>query len=485
MIASLGHRTAQLPDLFRAEVRPTPLGAPRLVRMNTPLARELGLDPEQLASPEGVAQLAGNALVGGSRPTASLYAGHQFGFYVPQLGDGRAILLGELRDPRGRDWELQLKGAGPTPFSRGGDGRAVLRSTIREFLCSEAMHALGIPTTRALSIIGSEDPVYRETVETAAVLCRVAPSHLRFGSFEVLFYRRHFDALATLADHLIEHHFPDLQGVSDRHRRLLVEVVDRTARLVAQWQAVGFAHGVMNTDNMSMLGLTLDYGPFGFLDAFEPGFICNHSDETGRYAFDQQPAVARWNLRCLAQALVPLMSRDEAIDALAGFDQAFIDAYARLMRSKLGLATQADGDDALVDALLTLMASERADYTLTFRALSRFDSSSDARNDGLRDRFVDRERFDAWAARYAARLRGEGSDDAARSRAMDRVNPRYVLRNWIAEQAIRAAADRNDFAELARVHEVLQRPFDEQPEQADLASEPPDWGRHLSVSCSS
>ncbi len=474
-------RTAALPELFRASVHPTPLPAPAWVHWNDDAARLVGLSQ----SDETLALLAGNHVPEGMTPVATLYAGHQFGHWVPQLGDGRAILLGERRDASGQAWEVQLKGAGPTPFSRGGDGRAVLRSAIREYLCSEAMHGLGIPTTRALALVGSPQHVYREEVETAAVLVRLAPTHLRFGSFEVLFYRRQFDELRLLADHLIDHHFPDVLHDEKRHLRLLETVVVRTAELVAAWQAVGFAHGVMNTDNMSMLGLTLDYGPFGFLDAYDPGFICNHSDDFGRYAFDQQPAVAAWNLRCLAQALLPLMTREEAIAALERFGPAFDAALLRRRRAKFGLVEEHEGDAELMAQFLKQMAESRSDHTLTFRHLANLTPDDEASVSRVRDQFLDRERFEAWLKLYQQRLSLESISEAVRREAMRRANPKYVLRNWIAEEAIRAAADRHDFGPIGDALAVLHSPFDEHPEHERLAAEPPDWGRHLAVSCSS
>ena len=302
---------AALPPLFYSAVQSTPLADPHLISFNADVAALIGLDPAQAQHVDAAGYLSGNVSLPGAQPVAALYAGHQFGHYVQQLGDGRAMLLGELDN----GWELQLKGAGPTPYSRGSDGRAVLRSTIREYLCSEAMHGLGIPTTRALSIVGSPQPVYREQVETAAVLTRVSQSFVRFGSFEVYFYRGQKEALRTLADYVIARHYPHLVDAADKYPRFLREVVLNTARLMAHWQAIGFAHGVMNTDNMSILGLTLDYGPFGFLDTYDPGFICNHSDETGRYAFKQQPDIGAWNLTRLAQALTPLMEIDAAKEA--------------------------------------------------------------------------------------------------------------------------------------------------------------------------
>lgn len=482
---------AQLPQGFHARVQPSPLAGSHLIGLSPAAAELIDLDPRQLHDPAVAGMLSGATPLPGSEPVAMCYAGHQFGHYVAQLGDGRAMVLGEVVNDDGTHWELQLKGAGLTPFSRDGDGRAVLRSTIREYLCSEAMHALGIPTTRALCLFGSDEEVYRERIERGAILLRMAPSHVRFGSFEVFYYRQQFDWLKQLADYLIAHDFPELAEAANPYVALLREVVARTARLMAQWQLVGFAHGVMNTDNMSMLGLTLDYGPFGFLDAYEPGFICNHSDHRGRYAFDQQPSVGLWNLTCLAQAMLPLIDADNgeaaaaiAQDVLAEYQPLLVRAYADGMRAKLGLRESHDADQALTDRLLELMAQGGVDYTNLFRDLAGVRVDSDLPLPGLRDRFVDRAAFDAWLGDYRDRLRAEASDDAPRSQSMDTVNPRFVLRNYLAERAIREA-ERGDYAELERLQTVLSAPFDEQPDNADYALEPPDWGRELSVSCSS
>ncbi len=320
---------ARLPEVFYAKVTPTPLKSPFLVAFNPDAAALLDLDPEEARRPEFAGCLAGHYLPPGSEPLAMVYAGHQFGAYVSRLGDGRAILLGEVRNSRGEKWDLHLKGAGLTPFSRDDDGRAVLRSCIREYLCGEAMHGLGIPTTRALCVVGSEEEVLREQVETGATLLRLAPSHVRFGHFEFFYWRRQFDHLKTLADYVLAQHFPELVGRPDSYARFYHEAAVRTARLIAEWQAVGFAHGVMNSDNMSVLGMTLDYGPFGFLDAYDPAFICNHSDHQGRYAFHNQPDIGYFNLRCLAQALTPL-APDEAIKAgLDAYEAVCADAGER------------------------------------------------------------------------------------------------------------------------------------------------------------
>jgi uncharacterized protein YdiU (UPF0061 family) len=433
---------------------------------------------------EALALLSGNALPAGGT-LATVYSGHQFGVWAGQLGDGRALLLGEVDTPAG-PLELQIKGAGLTPYSRMGDGRAVLRSSIREFLCSEAMHALGIPTTRALAIVGSPLPVRREEIETAAVVTRVAPSFLRFGHFEHFTHTAQDEAaLRRLADATIERYFPELRQHAEPYAALLEEATRRTARLLAQWQAVGFCHGVMNTDNMSVLGLTIDYGPFGFLDAFDPGHVCNHSDHEGRYAYARQPNVAFWNLHAFAHALLPLLGDTErALAALEPYKSEFPAALLAAMRAKLGLRSERDDDHALVDELLRRMATDRTDFTITFRRLATFSTAAGAPNDAVRDLFIDRAAFDAWAARYAERLRAEGSIDAERSARMNRVNPKFVLRNHLAETAIRRARE-GDFGEVRRLLAVLECPFDEQPEHEADAGFPPDWAGGLEVSCSS
>jgi len=476
---------ARLPGRFHSRLRPTPLPQPYLVSFNAEAATLIDMDPAQAARSEFAEYFIGNRLLPGSEPLAMLYAGHQFGHYVPQLGDGRAILLGEIRNRAGEHWDLQLKGAGPTPFSRNGDGRAVLRSSIREYLCSEAMHRLGIPTTRALCIVGSDEEVYRESIETAAVVTRLAPSHVRFGSFEVFFHRDQPEPLAMLADYVIARHFPHMADAPDKYAQFLEEVVTRTARLMAMWQAVGFAHGVMNTDNMSILGLTFDYGPFGFMGAYDPGYICNHSDHSGRYAYNQQPQVGLWNLSCLAQALTPIVPMDAARAALDRYVPAYAGHYVELMGRKLGLTNSDQDDVPLIDALLENMHVSRIDYTSLFRALGSFQSTAGAQNSALRDRFIDRAAFDAWAAAYRGRLRREPGTDAERKARMDRINPKYILRNYLAQNAIRMAEQQRDYSEVNRLLALLRNPFDEQPELEDYAAPPPDWAEHIEVSCSS
>ncbi|WP_455220817.1 protein adenylyltransferase SelO [Kaarinaea lacus] len=485
-----------LGDAFFSRVSPTPFETePTLIHFNSTAADLLDLDSvlhlDTTLAPELAAIFSGKQSLPDAEPIAMLYAGHQFGHYVPQLGDGRAIILGETTNQRGERWEIQLKGSGLTPYSRDGDGRAVLRSTIREYLCSEAMHALGIPTTRALCIVGSNDEVYRERIEPGAMLTRLAPSHVRFGSFEVFYYRNQFDQIRNLADFIIEHHFPEQMEKPDRYAAWLETVIERTASLIAQWQAVGFSHGVMNSDNMSILGLTIDYGPYGFMEAYDPGYICNHSDHHGRYAYDQQPNIGLFNLSCFAQAILPLLSDEPeqaveiARDKLEQYQSLYIHHYSTRMRAKLGLRDKKEEDETLTKDLLTLMAADKVDFTILFRRLAEFSTQEKAANDSIRDLFLQREAFDQWANLYKARLIKENSLDNVRCDALQQTNPKYVLRNYMAEIAIRKAEDEKDYSEIDRLHKLLQQPYDEQPEQEHYAGFPPDWASNISVSCSS
>ena len=478
------NRYGRLPPAFYARLAPTTLPNPYLVAFNPAAAELIGLAAEEAARADFAEIFCGNRLLPGSDPLAAIYAGHQFGVFVPELGDGRAILLGEVAGAHGR-WDLQLKGAGQTPYSRMGDGRAVLRSTIREYLASEAMHALGIPTTRALAIVGSDAPVIRENVESAAVLTRMAPSHVRFGTFELFSSRRQHAHVRTLADHVIEQHYPQLREAREPYLELLRMVIARTAKLIAQWQAVGFCHGVMNTDNMSILGLTIDYGPYGFIEGFDWGHICNHSDDSGRYAYNMQPRIAHWNLYCLAEALLPLLDVDEAEAALRQYEEQFEQHYSALMRAKFGLAAEQPDDAALLQDTLRLLQKEHADYTTFFRRLGDFDSAPGAGNGALRALFADGAAYAAWTGRYGTRLALEASADAERKARMDRVNPKYVLRNYLAEAAIRKAADERDYSEIGRLMRLLARPYDEQPGMQAYAEPAPDWASALAVSCSS
>ncbi|MEG7441290.1 protein adenylyltransferase SelO, partial [Enterobacter hormaechei] len=460
--------------------KPTPLQNARLIWHNDALADSLGI-PSTLFQPEkGAGVWGGETLLPGMKPLAQVYSGHQFGVWAGQLGDGRGILLGEQVLPNGETLDWHLKGAGLTPYSRMGDGRAVLRSTIREGLASEAMHALGIPTSRALSIVTSDTPVARETMEQGAMLVRVAESHLRFGHFEHFYYRREPDKVRQLADYALRRHWPHLQNEPDRYVLWFRDIVARTAAMIARWQAVGFAHGVMNTDNMSLLGLTFDYGPYGFLDDYQPGYICNHSDYQGRYRFDNQPAVGLWNLQRLAQSLSPFIDVDALNDALDSYQEVLLREYGVLMRTRLGLMTQEKGDNALLNGLFAIMAREGSDYTRTFRMLSQTAQQSAA--SPLRDEFVDRQAFDDWFAAYRARLQQEQIDDDTRQARMKAVNPAMVLRNWLAQRAIEQA-EQGDYTELHRLHIALRTPFADRED--DYVSRPPDWGKRLEVSCSS
>lgn len=467
---------------FLTELRPTPLpDPPYWVGHSEAAARMLGLPADWRQSEGTLAALTGNLPVAGTQPFATVYSGHQFGLWAGQLGDGRAIMLGETEG----GLEVQLKGAGRTPYSRGADGRAVLRSSIREFLCSEAMHGLGIPTTRALCITGSDARVYREMPETAAVVTRVAPSFIRFGHFEHFSANQRETELRALADYVIDRYYPACR-TTDRfngnaYAAFLEAVSERTAALLAQWQAVGFCHGVMNTDNMSILGLTIDYGPFQFLDGFDPRHICNHSDTSGRYAFNQQPNVAYWNLFCLAQALLPLIGDQEiAIAALESYKTVFPREFEGRMRAKLGLAEAAEGDRALIEAVLKLLAAEKVDYTIFWRRLSQHMDGGNA--EPVRDLFLDRAGFDAWllsfSQRHAQLPRAQAAD------LMLKSNPKYVLRNHLGQQTIEAASQK-DFSAVATLLALLETPFEEHPGADAYAGFPPDWASTIEISCSS
>jgi uncharacterized protein YdiU (UPF0061 family) len=481
-------RYSTLPESFYRRVKPQPLNNPYLVSFSPLMAELLDIDPEEMNTPEFTEIFSGNRLANGSDPIAMIYSGHQFGQYVPQLGDGRALMLGEIDGKDGNTWEIQLKGAGLTPFSRMGDGRAVLRSTIREYLCSEAMAGLGIPTTRALCITGSNDEVYREKVELAAVLTRVATSHVRFGNFEILFYRQQYDDLKILADYVIEQFYPDCRETENPYLDLLQQVIDRTARLVAQWQLVGFTHGVMNSDNMSIVGLSIDYGPYGFLDTYTPDFVCNHSDHHGRYAYDQQPRIGLFNLSCLAQAMLPLFgdadgdaAAEVAKDKLSEYQGLYQQYYEDGMRKKLGLKENRKEDGGLFTRLFTAMQGQ-ADFTNFFRALCTFDEAGE--NQFLRDTFVERIRFDQWARDYGQRLISESSQKKDRQAEMRLINPKYILRNYMVQTAI-VKAEKKDYSEVDNLLRLLTSPFEEQPGMESYAQEPPDWAKTLELSCSS
>jgi uncharacterized protein YdiU (UPF0061 family) len=499
---SFDNRFARLDPALGSRLAPLPLPDPYLVAASTQVADMLGLAPELLELPEWLDIMAGNRVPEGADPMAAVYAGHQFGNWAGRLGDGRALLLGEVAGRDGSRHELQLKGSGPTPYSRMGDGRAVLRSSIREFLCSEAMAALGIPTTRALAVVGSDQPIIRETVETAAVVMRVAPSFVRFGNFEYFAHFNQHQTLRVLADYVIDRYEPEIAARGPANERtaasyaaLLESVARRTASLIAKWQSVGFCHGVMNTDNMSILGLTIDYGPFGFLDGFNADHICNHTDQQGRYAYAMQPGVGEWNCFALAQALMPLIGDvDLARQALSAYRDTYDREYAALMRAKLGLRSAHPDDEALTSGMFEAMQGSHADFTLFFRRLAGVNAGSAAGDGPVRDLFIDRGAADAWLSVYRARLATEGVGQAERADAMNRVNPIYVLRNHLAEIAIRRASglsaqgaptNDRDYAEVGRLLEALSRPYEERPGLEAYAAQPPAWASHLSVSCSS
>lgn len=470
---------AALGPEFGTRLAPQPLPDPYWVARSPRLARELGLPDDWLQRDSSLQALAGNAPLSAHAPLASVYSGHQFGVWAGQLGDGRAVQLAETASGQ----ELQLKGSGHTPYSRRGDGRAVLRSSIREFLCSEAMHALGIPSTRALCVIGSDQPVWRETRETAAVLTRTAPSFIRFGHFEHFAHSGQHDSLRRLADHVIARHYPECLDHAQPALALLQAVIERTARLVAQWQAVGFCHGVLNTDNMSILGLTIDYGPFQFMDAHDPAHVCNASDHTGRYAFRNQPAIAHWNLAALAQALLPLVGDVAPLrSALDAFAPAFEQALALIFTNKLGFAQDSPAVTALARQWLDLLADARADHSLAWRTLGRHMSAQADASALLQQMFQSTSAFGPWLDDFERLAAAPDSGHSATR--MLQSNPALVLRNHLAELAIEHAKLK-DFGVLQELLQALERPFDAPATHPDWAGPPPDWARQIRISCSS
>ena len=494
-------------------VAPTPVAAPRLVAHAREVAELVGLGAADVQAPWFAEVFAGNALLPGMQPYAACYGGHQFGHWAGQLGDGRAITLGEVVNAAGARWELQLKGAGPTPYSRTADGRAVLRSSIREFLCSEAMHHLGVPTTRALCVVATGEPVLRDMFydgnarpEPGAVVCRVAPSFIRFGNFEIFSARDDVATLERLVDFTIARDFPHLAAVDDagaRRARWLEEVCERTARMIVHWMRVGFVHGVMNTDNMSVLGLTIDYGPYGWLDDFDPHWTPNTTDAQGRrYRYAQQPAVAQWNLVRLAEAVLPLFAGPEPLEAALGrYDAVFTAEYAAMIAAKFGFGADraADADvQAIAREGYALLQQGEVDHTLFFRALGGVavvPAGDDEALALLGDVFYDEAKrgaqqaaLAAWLRRWHAAVAATGAPFEARRARMHAVNPRYVLRNYLAQQAI-DAAEAGDVSLVGTLLDVMRRPYDEQPEHAGFAARRPEWARNRAgcsmLSCSS
>ena len=461
---------ADLPEDFFHKQTWTPFDNPKLIHFNKELAELLGL-PKDLDPEDMVPYINGTKTFKHSAPLSMAYAGHQFGSWVPQLGDGRGILLGQLRTNDGL-MDLHIKGAGKTPYSRFGDGRAVLRSTIREYLCGEAMHHLGIPSSRSLIMIGSDEPVFRETTEFGAMMVRVAKTHIRFGHFEYLMHNKKSEFIPILLNHVIESYFPELKESKDGYTDLFKKIVSSTAGLIAKWQAFGFAHGVMNTDNMSILGETFDFGPYGFLDEYNPSFICNHSDHSGRYAFNNQPSIGLWNCHALAAALKDHIEIEQTKEIINSYEQFFYDELTRLYRKKLGLFKEEKDDLKLVEELLTWMKDHKKDYTNTFRALA----------DGNKD-FTD-EVGQAWFKKYQERLDREASNETERNALMNLSNPQYILRNYLAQEAIQAA-EIGDFSALNLLIEVLKKPYVKNENYNKFSEVPPEWANKLEISCSS
>jgi uncharacterized protein YdiU (UPF0061 family) len=460
---------ARLPERFFARLPPTPVAAPRLIRLNDKLARHLGLDPQKLSSPEGVAILAGNAVPQLGEPLAMAYAGHQFGTFVPQLGDGRAILLGEVVDVYVARSDIQLKGSGPTPFSRNGDGRAALGPVLREYIISEAMTGLGIPTTRSLAVVTTGETVRREMPLPGAVLTRVASSHIRVGTFQFFAARGDVDGIRHLADHVIARHYPEAARAGNSYRTLLDLVTDRQAELVAKWLLVGFIHGVMNTDNMSIAGETIDYGPCAFMDTYDPAMVYSSIDSFGRYAYGNQPRIALWNLGRLAETLLPLLAGDQdraietANEALGIFAGRFEAAYGAGLRRKLGLLQERPDDVPLAQDLLDRMARNGADFTLTFRRLCDAASCPDA-DATVRGLFTDPTDYDSWAERWRARLADDGETTGERrATTMRAANPAFIPRNHLVEEALSAAVNDGDLSAFENLLTVLSRPHEDQP----------------------
>ena len=487
-----------------SKVMPTPVAAPRLLAWSREMAEAIGLDEGAIKAPWFAEVFGGNALLDGMQPYAACYGGHQFGNWAGQLGDGRAITLGETVSARGERWELQLKGAGPTPYSRTADGRAVLRSSIREFLCSEAMHHLGVPTTRALSLVGTGESVVRDMfydgrprAEPGAVVCRAAPSFIRFGNFEIFAARGELDVLEKLVDFTIARDFPWIAGEpAERRRRWFVEVCERTARMVVHWMRIGFVHGVMNTDNMSILGLTIDYGPYGWIDNYDPNWTPNTTDASGRrYRFGAQPQIGHWNLVRLANALHPLMHEVEPLQhGLARYAEVFGVENRRMWAGKLGLSDIDDADAASVEHLQGLLARAEVDMTIFFRELARLDLEAPSLDTVAEAFYTDEgrqrhgEALTAWLVAYAARARQDGVPPEDRAARMNAVNPRFVLRNYLAQEAI-DAAEAGDLSGVEGLLEVMRRPYDEQPGREHFAAKRPDWARQKAgcsmLSCSS
>lgn len=497
------HHFAELGNDFSTPVSPRGLLNPKLVCVDPFICRALDLDEAVLSSPEALAHLSGNRKIARQPPVAMVYAGHQFGGYSPRLGDGRGVLIGETKTSLGL-MDIHLKGAGKTPYSRFGDGYAVLRSCIREYLASIAMRGLGIPTSHALCVIQGDNEVTRETLEPAATLTRLARTHIRFGSFEYFFHTRQVNALKMLADYTIKTYLPTLQNDQAPYDCLFNHAVTQTAKTIAHWQAVGFCHGVMNTDNMSILGDTIDYGPYGFMEAFDPGHICNSSDHQGRYAFDRQPSIGLWNLRALALALSPLTDTQKTLASLERYEDVLNEQYSQLLLAKYGLKDFKTGDETLIQEGLSLLGKYAIDYTSFFTALTelcgqlpviaedtvraagesilgtiRGTQSATDKNDKAREEVV------GWLLNYVHRLKDDAMTLHARKKLMDNANPKYILRNYYAQQAIENAYTLQDYTSVQKLAEALATPYTFSDNWAEYTKMPPASATNLSVSCSS
>jgi uncharacterized protein YdiU (UPF0061 family) len=478
MLFPFDNSYARLPDAFFARVPPTPVAEPRLVRLNRQLADELGFDPGLLSSTEAVEVFAGNRVPEGADPIATAYAGFQFGNWVPQLGDGRAILLGEVVGRDGVRRDIQLKGSGRTPFSRGGDGRAGIGPVLREYVVSEAMAALGIPTTRSLAAVTTGENIFREGPLPGAVLTRVAQSHIRVGTFQFFAGRRDVESLRLLTDHVIARHYPHAAESESPALEMLDAVIGRQAELVARWQLVGFIHGVMNTDNTSIAGETIDYGPCAFMDPYHPDTVYSSIDHMGRYAYGNQPSIALWNLQGLANTLLPVIADDPeaavepATEVLHTFPERFQQHFIHGLRRKLGLSEWREGDDELAQELLKRMADNHADFTLTFRRLSDLGDEPSEADGAVRELFAEPLAFDDWATRWRRRLSDDPRSVEERRADMRSVSPAFIPRNHRVEEVIQAATRSADFGPLETLLEVLSSPYDDQPGREDYAKPP-------------
>ncbi|NIP30135.1 MAG: YdiU family protein [Candidatus Dadabacteria bacterium] len=475
-----------LPEDFYQIVNPTPFDNPYFIAFNSDASKLIDINLNDSNRARYLDFLSGKKIIAGEQPIALYYTGHQFGVYNKDIGDGRAILLGEIRNSSNEKWDIHLKGAGRTRYSRNFDGRAVLRSTIREYLCSEAVYSLGIPTTRALCIIGSDEEVYREKTEFGAMMIRMAQSHVRFGSFEGFHYNGQHENIKILADYVIDNHYPEIRNDGEKYKLFLFNVAKSTANLIANWQAIGFTHGVMNTDNMSIIGLTLDYGPYGFMENFNQDFTPNHSDHFGRYNYRNQPSIGYWNLQKLLQCFKIIISDKESQETLELYKNIYFDSYYKLMLKKLGLTNVKDKDKKFVDNTVKIIERYSVDYTIFFRQLSNFDKSSKS----IKNKFLKRlsllnSDFYEWFMQYKKRLEEETSTDIERKKLMDSINPKYILRNYITEEVIRKAEDKNDHSEIEKTRNIFKKPYDEQPEFDEYAKESPEWAKNLVISCSS